>query len=102
MFNIKPALIILAASFGLAATANSYAGSAAAFDACKQEISSEYKNATSISFKNNPITSKRSGKYTFLINAVAKSDGERDALKIKCVTTKQNEIISIDVNKGRW
>lgn len=102
MFNIKPALIILAASFSLAATANSYAGSAAAFDACKQEISKKYSDATSIRFKNNPATSTRGGKYTFLINAAANTNGERMALKAKCIASKQNEIISLNVESGRW
>jgi hypothetical protein len=102
MFNIKPALIILAASFGLAATANSYAGSSAAFDACKQEISKKYSDATSIRFKNNPATSNRGGKYTFLINASTKTDNVRNVLKAKCVSSKQNEIISLTIEDGRW
>lgn len=102
MLNIKPALIILAVSFSLAATANSYAGSSAAFDACKQEISNKYSDATSIRFKNNPATSNRGGKYTFLINAAAKTEGERMTLKAKCVASKQNEIISLHVENGSW
>jgi hypothetical protein len=102
MFNTKPALIILAASFSLAATTNSYAGPAAALDACKIDISKRYSDATTIRFKNNPATSNRSGKYTFLINAVAKTDAGRTALKAKCVASKQNEIISLTVNDGRW
>ncbi|MFQ3324705.1 MAG: hypothetical protein ACI90U_002535 [Pseudomonadales bacterium] len=102
MLNINPALIILAASFGLAATVNSYAGSSAAFDACKQEISKKYSDATSIRFKNNPATSNRGGKYTFLINASAKTDDVRNVLKVKCVSSKQNEIISLTIEDGRW
>jgi hypothetical protein len=102
MLNIKPAIIILTASLSLAATANSYASSSAALDACKQAISQKYSDATSIRFKNNPTTSNRGGKYTFLINAAAKTNGERMALKAKCVASKQNEIISLDVENGRW
>jgi hypothetical protein len=61
-----------------------------------------YSDATSIRFNNNPTTSNRGRKYTFLINAAVKSNGERMALKAKCIVSKQNEIISLNVENSRW
>ncbi len=100
MFNIKPLLVVLAATVGFAAS-NSYAGSGSALQACKAEISAKYAEST-VKFRNNPATSKRGGKYTFWLNAVARVDGERQALKTKCVTTKEYEILSLDIENGSW
>lgn len=73
-----------------------------ALDACKQGVVELYTNASETKFKRQVAISQRGGQYTFWINASATIDGDASPLKAKCVTSKSGEIVSLQVENGRW
>ena len=73
-----------------------------ALNICKDMIRARTDGSVYHKFRNSPATSTRGGRYTFWINSTLKNEERKYLLRSKCMTSKQGELLLVEIEEGRW
>lgn len=73
-----------------------------ALEQCKHAVKAQFDVPEDTYFYRYPAISTRGEKYTFWINSSAKMEDGKVAMKSRCETTEQGEVVSLRTSKGRW
>lgn len=69
---------------------------------CKDTIRARTDGSVYHKFRKRPATSTRGEKYTFWINSTLKNEQRKYLLRSKCITDNNGEILSVEIEEGRW
>ncbi len=86
----------------LAAHAGVNINSREALDICKSSIRERTDGTVYHKFNRDHAVSTRGGDYTFWINSTLKNEERRYLLRTKCIASKQGELLTVEIEEGRW
>lgn len=96
--------IVIAATLATTglATINSYGSTSSALEECRDAVKAQYDSPEAHYFYRRPAISTRGDKYTFWINSSAAEGKGKMAVKSRCVTDEQGQVLSLKTARGRW
>lgn len=71
-------------------------------EVCKSSIRERTDGTIYHRFRRDHAISTRGNKYTFWINSTLENEERRYLLRSKCITSKQGELLSVEIEEGRW
>ncbi len=92
---------VVGISFAASATAGDF-GAVRGYEKCESAFKSE-KRGRGLVLDRTYFVKKAKGAHSFYINGQAWADGERDAVRMSCVTSHNGRrIVSTEVDRGRY